>query len=81
MLADYLTEKGFQYFIIRPSARNKRAVRAYEKAGFKKVDDSQKAAVVENCYREEFIPLYGSGDYGTGDDVVLIKESSERQDV
>lgn len=74
LLCDYLKEKlGIDGFIIRPSKRNERAVRAYEKAGFIKVTDEDKQKVVQKYLLEEYWDIYGQGDYGTGDDIVLIK--------
>lgn len=49
-------------FVIRPSARNPRAVHTYEKAGFQLSDMSPRAAAER----------YGPGDYA--DEVVLIKK-------
>lgn len=74
LLCDHLENNGIERLIIRPSERNVRAVKAYEKAGFIKVPNREKSAVIEQCLREEFLELYGAGDYGNGDDVVLIKE-------
>lgn len=48
-------------FVIRPSARNHRAIRAYKKAGFQKIDLTAEQQVTE----------YGSGDYV--DSVVMVK--------
>jgi diamine N-acetyltransferase len=49
-------------FLIRPSARNPRAIRAYEKAGFR----------AQPMSREEQVGSYGEGDYG--DTVVMIRQ-------
>ena len=54
-------EYGIVNFIIRPSVRNKRAVRAYSKAGF----------TIVHLSREEQIEQFGRGDYA--DTVTLIK--------
>lgn len=64
---------GLERFIIRPSKRNERAVRAYEKAGFTRVAEEEKQKVVQEYLLEEYWDVYGQGDYGTGDDVVLIR--------
>lgn len=45
-------------FIIRPSTRNKRAVRAYEKAGFGRIY-TERSKFIKN----EFLSGYGTGDY------------------
>jgi diamine N-acetyltransferase len=59
-LARHLRDSiGATEFIIRPSARNPRAVRAYEKAGFERVPMAA----------SEQTRLYGAGDYS--DSVVL----------
>lgn len=62
LLINYL-EKNLNIcsYLIRPSARNVRAVRAYEKAGFVKID----------LNKEEILLKYGEGDYI--DEVVLIR--------
>lgn len=52
---------GIGTFLIRPSARNPRAVRAYQKAGFE---------VIPMSYDEQ-VEAYGAADYA--DTVVLIK--------
>lgn len=52
---------GVDTFLIRPSARNPRAIRAYQKAGFTIVPMSP----------QEQVGRYGAGDYE--DTVVLIK--------
>ena len=52
---------GTSEFVIRPSARNNRAIHAYEKAGFQ----------VADLTPEEQKTQYGPGDYS--DSVVLIK--------
>lgn len=61
-LCKYLFEKyGVVELVVRPSARNLRAINAYEKAGFQHVEMTPKQQEVE----------FGHGDYN--DDVVLIK--------
>lgn len=55
---------GVGKFVIRPSARNERAVRAYERAGFARVEMS--AAEQER--------LYGTGDYN--DTVVMVRREA-----
>ena len=62
-LCRYLSQVyQFEEFIIRPSARNKRAIRAYEKAGF---------ALAELTSREQE-KRYGPGDYE--DAVLMLKK-------
>ena len=68
-LGAYLTENSdIDELIMRPSKRNTRAIRAYMKAGFEKSDKSPKDYLLD-----EYIPLYGVGDYGEGGDVLLCK--------
>ncbi|RHX91063.1 hypothetical protein DLM76_19790 [Leptospira yasudae] len=55
-----LNELGMEELVIRPSARNPRAVRAYEKAGFRRIEIDRETAAVS----------YGNGDYY--DVVVLV---------
>ena len=67
-LTNYLhKEFGIENFIIRPSARNIRAVRAYCKAGFKKMHLSQ----------EEQIKQFGRGD--VADTITLVKVYQDRR--
>lgn len=69
-LSAYLHEKlGIDELIMRPSVRNTRAIKAYGKAGFEK---SNKPA--SYYLLDEYMPLYGAGDYGEGGDVLLVKE-------
>ncbi len=64
-LVMYLHEKyAINEFILRPSERNKRAIRSYEKSGFVKLNISQ----------DEQKRLYGPGDYY--DDVLMIRKFS-----
>src|SRR5690606_20717926 len=51
---------GIRTFLLRPSVRNRRAIRAYQKAGF----------VLVPMTAQEQIDTYGPGDYD--DTVVLI---------
>lgn len=60
------SECGVSVFVIRPSARNPRAIRAYEKAGF---------TVVPMSAREQ-AETYGPGDYD--DTVVLVRGRPEQ---
>ncbi|MEW6619904.1 MAG: GNAT family protein [bacterium] len=64
-LCDYLhTTYGIESFILRPSARNQRAIAAYQRAGFKLLSLSSGKQRAE----------YGPGDYV--DTVVLCKHMS-----
>lgn len=67
-LTDHLFRTlGVDTFLIRPSARNPRAIRAYQKAGFEVVAMST----------QEQVDRYGAGDYE--DTVVLLKHVSAQQ--
>lgn len=59
---------GVRALIMRPSVKNERAIKAYMKAGFEK---SGKPAAY--YLLDEYMPLYGVGDYGEGGDVLLVK--------
>ncbi|GAI86358.1 unnamed protein product [marine sediment metagenome] len=64
-LCEYLFQTyGVIEFVIRPSERNPRAVHAYKKAGFRRIDISHEELIIE----------YGPGD--THDTVLLIKQMS-----
>ena len=66
-LTTYLFKQyGITNFIIRPSARNTRAIRAYCKAGF----------TIMHLSREEQIKQFGQGDYT--DSVTLIKRMNAK---
>jgi diamine N-acetyltransferase len=58
---------GIRTFLLRPSARNHRAIRAYEKAGF----------VLVPMTAQQQVEAYGPGDYD--DSVVLIMERATQQ--
>lgn len=53
---------GVKRFVIRPSLQNTRAVRSYEKAGFRHADDIERA--LREYLADEYYPLYAGGDYG-----------------
>jgi RimJ/RimL family protein N-acetyltransferase len=64
-LTDHLSRSlGVETFLIRPSARNPRAIRAYQKAGF----------VLLPMSAQEQVDTYGAGD--CNDTVVLVKHVS-----
>ena len=68
-LSDYLHKKqGINTVIMAPHVKNLRAVRAYEKAGF-----VQSNIPMSDFLLDEFIELYGDGDYGKGNTVVCVK--------
>ncbi len=73
-LCEYLEAVyNIKNFIIRPSVRNTRAIRAYEKAGFKKVEKDERQKTINDYLIPEYISEYGDGDYGFEDTEVLIK--------
>jgi len=61
--------QGINQYIIRPSNKNKNAIRAYEKAGFVKVLN-----LSEKFVNDTFVNGYVEGDYGIGNDILLIKD-------
>jgi RimJ/RimL family protein N-acetyltransferase len=68
-LCEFLSEsQGIREFIIRPSVKNERAVKSYEKAGFKRSD-----APPEDYLLEEYVSIYGDGDYGKEGTVLLVR--------
>ncbi|WP_086348119.1 GNAT family N-acetyltransferase [Candidatus Enterococcus clewellii] len=70
LLGEYLNETlSIKKLIIAPSAKNKRAIRSYEKAGFKQ---SEKAMF--EFLLPDFVSLYGSGDYGEENTAVMTKQ-------
>lgn len=59
-LGNYLNrEMGISKLIIAPSAKNKRAVRSYEKSGFIKTDKPMSEFLLG-----EYVDDFGEGDYG-----------------
>ncbi|MCL1905551.1 MAG: GNAT family N-acetyltransferase [Clostridiales bacterium] len=69
-LGEYLRKEiGINELIMRPSVKNTRAIRAYNKAGFVKTGRSPKDFLLS-----EYMPVYGDGDYGPNGDVLLVKE-------
>lgn len=69
-LGDYLNkEMGIRELIIAPSMKNTRAVRAYEKAGFKKTDKA-----MSEFLADEYVSLFSNGDYGVDETVILVKQ-------
>ena len=64
-LADTL---GVCEFIMRPSAKNRRALRAYQKAGFEASRQPPSDYLLA-----EYLSLYGDGDYGEGETALLVK--------
>ena len=74
-LGDYLHEKmGVCQLIIRPSFKNRRAIKSYKKAGFVISEE-----LPSNYMLEEFISIYGDGDYGDEETALLVKWFEEQQ--
>jgi len=63
---------GTQRFIIRPAEKNTRAIRAYEKAGFRRV--TNKMAAIDDYMMPEYTEVYGGGDYGAEETALLVLE-------
>ena len=69
-LGKYLNENmGIDKLLMRPSIKNERAIKSYMKAGFEKSN-----MLPIEYLLEEYVELFGSGDYGTGGDVLLVKK-------
>ena len=69
-LAAYLgSTMGIREVIMRPSVKNTRAIRAYQKAGFLESDK-----VPADYLLDEYLSRYGDGDYGAGQNALLIKQ-------
>lgn len=69
----YLRETlNVEKFLIRPSEKNLRAIAAYEKVGFIRVDDKKKT--IDEFLLGEYAAVYGAGDYGFENTAVLILE-------
>ena len=77
LLVDHLRrELGIRRFLIRPAARNTRALRAYAKAGF--VVRAAKLPVLRSFLKDEFWDAYGGGDYGLAGTAVMTLEDDTR---
>ena len=69
-LGDYLNETvGIYELIIRPSAKNVNAIKSYKKSGFEESD-----MPAYDYLLDEYISLYGDGDYGSDETALLIKK-------
>ena len=74
LLFDYVRSNyNIKDYIIRPSENNIRAIRAYEKVGFKRVEENQKEKIVNEYLLPEFTEEYGAGDYGYEETAILIR--------
>ncbi len=77
LLVEHLRrELGITRFLIRPSARNTRALRAYAKAGF--VERPEKVPALRSFLKDEDWEAYGGGDYGLEGTAVMTLEDEPR---
>ena len=68
-LSDYLIKTmGVRELIMRPSVKNTRAIISYKKAGFTESDESPDYYLLD-----EYLSLYGDGDYRAEESALLIK--------
>ncbi|MBO0450882.1 GNAT family N-acetyltransferase [Enterococcus sp. MJM16] len=68
-LSNYLHEEmRIDLLLIAPSNRNIRAIKSYEKAGFKRTNKSMNTFLTE-----EYQLKYGTGDYGIAGTAIMIK--------
>jgi RimJ/RimL family protein N-acetyltransferase len=68
-LGEYLNKTlDVRELLIRPSVKNTRAIESYKRAGFVCTDSPP-------CHylKDEYVALYGDGDYGAGGSVLLVK--------
>lgn len=68
LLVDKVEKLGFKTIVIRPIKQNKRAIRAYKKAGFKSAK-----LELERYYKPEVIEKYGYGDCGIENDEFMVR--------
>lgn len=53
---------------MRPSVKNKRAIKSYMKDGFKESNASANEYLLE-----EYVSFYGDGDYRTEGEILLVR--------
>jgi RimJ/RimL family protein N-acetyltransferase len=69
LLITYLNAAyGITTFVIRPTIKNERAVAAYQKAGFRIVDD-----FVPERYYTKYLEEFGAGDFGDDTANMVLK--------
>lgn len=76
ILCDYLSSTlHINEFIILPSIKNARAIRAYEKAGFVRVDMNRKNEILKKYLNKEFLEKEHDYDYiySNKDNLLLVK--------
>lgn len=70
---EYLNkELGVTNFLIRPSEKNVRAIKSYQKAGF--IYRTDKERILRKYYKPELFDTYKDGDYGFDITAVLTLE-------
>ena len=68
-LSNYLNQQlAINLIILAPSNKNSRAIKSYEKSGFKRTNK-----VMSEFLSEDYRSLYGAGDYGVSGTAILIK--------
>ncbi|RHR38595.1 N-acetyltransferase [Parabacteroides sp. AF18-52] len=65
-------ELGINKFLIRPSEKNIRAIKSYQKAGF--IYRTDKEDILRKFYKPISFGIYKGGDYGFENTAVLILE-------
>lgn len=69
MIKHLNSQLGISKYIIRPSERNIGAIKSYQKAGFKHVDNKEET--ISEYLLEKYINDYSEGDYGIENTAVL----------
>ncbi|MCL2695233.1 MAG: GNAT family N-acetyltransferase [Clostridiales bacterium] len=68
-LAGHLEKSlGMEECLMRPSHKNERAIRSYKKAGFE-----ESLAPPDDYLKDEYLSVYGAGDYGADATALLIR--------
>lgn len=68
-LSNYLNQQfAIKLLILAPSTKNIRAIKSYEKSGFKRTNKNMSEFLLE-----DYQSLYGAGDYGVTGTAILIK--------
>lgn len=73
ILSDGLLDKGFHTLIIRPCAKNIRAILSYKKVGFVESDFEP-----EKYYKKDYIDEYAPEDCKDGEDVFMVLKNIEK---
>ena len=69
-LSKKLLTEGFHTLIMRPCAKNIRAINSYKKAGF-----VESIFEPEKYYKKEYIDKYAPGDCKNGEDIFMVLKS------